>query len=436
MLTKENINPCNNQIYSSSGIVGTTLTYHDDYSLSNSGAIGTTDIWHEENRGTITCNLQNEGSLNNYSLALYKTDIEENSTLLFDAQYKDIGATSFIVNNLDNIEDHKRNHLYIEFRYSGTIKARFKILDVFESVVYRVSFQSIIRSMYEDKVYIQLRDLRVERIRNFDNLYSTIANKANIAVTAKSSNIGLGFFDGLQDNQQEITERRLAVNLMNGATVVQSLLNKTFEMSEDSYEVISFTTPNEIISSHSLRINTLKLQSGSTTPITTISIQIPIHDGTNALLCPNCTYYICFNHLNQRIGTTVKEEEIIDLLSISKYPFTKSIWQSIIEPIVIKGDSQYISAYNDIFIGSTGSTSGNSTQACLFKENIAGETGNNGCDIYVYQKNTGTESQPVIVSLQTYIKTKPVATQTYVVGQAIRACDLLNEAESIPSLTT
>ena len=424
MLTKENINPCNNQIYSSSGIVDTTLTYHSDYNLNNSGAIGTTDIWYRTTEGTITCNLQNEGSLSNYNLALYKIDNEENSTLLFDAQYKDIGATSFIVNNLDNIEDHKRNHLYIEFRYSGTIKARFKILNVFESALYRVSFQSISRSgIYGSKTYIQLKDLRVERIRNFDNLYSTIANKANIAVTAKSSNIGLGFFDGLQDNHQEITERRLAVNLMNGTTVVQSLLNKTFEMSEDSYEVISFTTPSEIISSHYLRINTLKLQSRSTNPITTISIQIPIHDGTNALLCPDCTYYICFNHLNQSIDTTVKEKETIDLLSISKYPFTKSIWQSIIEPIVINEDSRYLPAYNDIFTGSTGSTSGDSTQACLFKKNIAGVTGVNGCDIYIFQRSTD-----ITIPMQTYIKVKSIATQTYAVGQAIRACDLLNEA--------
>lgn len=423
MLTKENINPCNNQIYSSSGIVGTTLTYHNDYNLNNSGAIGTTDIWYRTTKGTITCNLQNEGSLSNYNLALYKIDNEENSTLLFDAQYKDIGATSFIVNNLDNIEDHKRNHLYIEFRYGSTIKARFNILNVFESALYRVSFQSISRSgIYGSKTYIQLKDLRVERIRSFDNLYSTIANKTNIAVTAKSSNIGLGFFDGLQDTQQEITERKLAVNLMNGITVVQSLLNKTFEMNEDSYEVISFTTPSEIISSHYLRIITTRIHSGSSSP--SITIQIPIHDGTNALLCPDCTYYICFNHSNQRVGTTtISEEEAIDYLSLSRYPFTKSIWQSIIEPIVINEDSRYLPAYNDIFTGSTGSTSGDSTQACLFKKNIAGVTGSNGCDIYIFQRSSG-----ITIPMQTYIKVKPVATQTYVVGQAIRACDLLNEA--------
>ena len=99
MLTRENINPCNNQIYSSSGIVGTTLTYHSDYNLNNSGAIGTTDIWYRTTEGTITCNLQNEGSLSNYNLALYKIDNEENSTLLFDSQYSDnIGSTSLSFN--------------------------------------------------------------------------------------------------------------------------------------------------------------------------------------------------------------------------------------------------------------------------------------------------------------------------------------------------
>ena len=417
MLTKENINPCNNQLYQYSGAVGTTLTYHNNYDTLHSGAIGTTDVWYEGSKGAITYNLSMEGSANDYSLALFKIDNGGGKTLLFNSQNQQ--NTSFIVNNLDNIEEHKQCHLYITCSYGDTIKASFMILNVFESGVHRVSFNRILRGISDtgNKYFIQLYNLQVERIRNFDNLYSTIANKANITVTARDSNIGLGFFDGIRGSER-VTQRRIVVNLVNGDTVEQQLLNKTFGSTEDNYEVISFTTPSEISSSHYLRIFTRKTPYGSTSTITVIDIQIPIHDGDNALLCPDCTYYLCFNHRKASV-----EEETIDSLSISRYPFTKDLWQSIIEPIVIKEDSQYLSAYNDIFTGTTGSTSGISTQACIFKENIAGETGNNGCDIYLYQRSTGSSTL-----LQTYIRVKPVATQTYVIGQAIRACDLLNEA--------
>lgn len=426
MLTIENVNFCDQNEYSSSGAVGTTLTYHADSDIVNSGAIGITDIWYYTDtdgipKGTITCNI--EGVSTATKVAIYKSD-GSNTSLLFDSDYQDIEATSFIVNNLAP-EDHKMSDLYFEISYQGIIKSKFSIQQTFESGIYKFSFSSIKRSYAQlaSKAYITIRDISVERIRNFDNLYSTIANSTNITTTVSTSNIGLGYFNNTLSTQQRITERRLTVDLMDGNTTVQQLLSKTFEVDENNYESISFVTPGEIISSHHLRIIITKTYTDSPLPAI---IDIPIHDGTNALLCPDCTYYICFNHSNQRTGatTTLSEEETIDSLSLSRYPFTKSIWQSIIEPIVIKGDSQYIPAYNDIIIGSTGSTSGDSTQACIFKENIAGVTGNIGCDIYIFQRSTG-----ITIPMQTYIKVKPVATQTYVVGQAIRACDLLNEVD-------
>lgn len=428
MLTTENVNFCNPYEYSSSGVTGTTLTYHANSSnIANSGAAGITDIWYYSDvdsisKGTITCNL--EGTTNNTSVRIYKSDGSSNS-LLFDSSYQNIGATSFIVSNL-NPEDHKKNHLYLEFLYQGVVKSKFYIQQTFVSGIYKFSFNYISRSYSGNKAYIIIKDISVERIRSFDNLYSTIANKATITVSDVSSSIiGLGNFTTNTSGGEAVTERRIVVKLMHGNTTLQTLLDKTFSNDEDEYEILSFTTPSEITVQERIRITSARTIDSSISA--SMDIVIPLHDGTNALLCPNCTYYVCFHHKLFRPATSTfsRSIETLDLLSISRYSFTEAIWQSIIEPIVVKRDATYIPAYNDIYTGTTGSTSGDPTQACLFREDIGGITGVNGCDIYFYNKSSGSIS----LSEQTYIRVKSVATQTYVVGQAVRACDLLNEAD-------